>query len=160
MVFVAPSAHADTIGGLTITGGVQGTDYAVQSGSVILVSTPTALTISGTDPTYTIQTAAGITANLTLSAANITGGNGQAPIDVLGDAVVTLAAGTSNSLTTVRSAQPAIAITAGADLTITGAGSLTAASVVTDTCSVPNEKWSHTDWGLTIVAPPDSSYYA
>ncbi|MDR1790908.1 MAG: Cna B-type domain-containing protein, partial [Propionibacteriaceae bacterium] len=40
------------------------------------------------------------------------------------------------------------------------AGSLTAASVVTDTCSVPNEKWSHTDWGLTIVAPPDSSYYA
>ncbi len=62
------TAHAASAGGLTVTGGTDGTDYSYdETKHQLIVKTDTALTLSGKDNAMQIYIESGVDANLTLN---------------------------------------------------------------------------------------------
>lgn len=136
------TAGAATVGGFTIEGGTQGTDYSYSDG-VLTINNGANLTISTNGQTSDrIAIASGATANITLAGVNITpsqatGSNQNPAIDVTG-ATPNLTLQGTNSLTggtpnEYQYGAPGIQVPSGATLTIDGTGSLTATG--TDSCA-------------------------
>ena len=85
---------------LTISGGVQGTDFEVDgSNTIIRILNSTSLTLRGTF-VGSIQINAGVTAYLTLAGVTITASSASSPINLMAtsQAHITLADGTTNTL--------------------------------------------------------------
>lgn len=97
---IATQAANVTVGGLTIAGGIQNTDFTV-SGTTVVVQTSTPLTLSGTLTNGTIQIKQGTSANITLNGVTITNNTTSSPINLIGTGTtlrLTLADGTTNSI--------------------------------------------------------------
>ncbi len=127
------SQETTTIGGFEVTGGVSGTDYALE-GSSLVVKTATPLTIKNVDPnainTTNIKVQQGITANITLAGVNIQNtATNDSPMNIMGSGVtchITLAEGTVNTLNATKLYAAALHCGEGSTLTIDGSGTLNA----------------------------------
>ena len=113
---------------LTVLGGTEDTDYTYLGG-VLTLKTSTPLTVSGSTATNKIMVESGVTANITLSGADIdvSGTSDACAFELQGTANVTLtlAGGTSNCLTSDIN-YAGLQVPENAALTISGTGELTA----------------------------------
>ena len=122
-----------TIGNFKVTGGQQGTDYALE-GTSLVIKTETPLTIQNVDSNTVnitnIRIQQGITANITLAGVNIQNTvSSDSPINIMGSGAtcnITLAEGTVNTLNATKLYAAALHCGEGSTLTINGSGTLNA----------------------------------
>ena len=95
-----PLAADTVVGGMTISGGVAGTDYTV-SGTTVVVKTDTLLTLKGTLSNGTVRIEAGAKANIVLDGVTITSQELDSPINLMAtgsELRLTIADGSTNLL--------------------------------------------------------------
>lgn len=138
MSALAAEATATTEGGLTVSGGMAGTDYTYED-NTLTIKTGKELTVFGTTTTDQIVVNGGVTANLTLNGVSITfndgtADSGHATEDNAGTCALSLGKGSTLNLTltgenTLQSGaeRAGIFVPAGATLTIKGTGTLNVA---------------------------------